>query len=191
MKVKPLEYQDKKDDNKNIDDIIAKNEQAITRLYNMYRNEFIGFFVKEYSIRSDDAAEIYQESFISMYQNIVNGKLTTINFSLKTYLFKIGKYKIFYRFRDARPMEELCTTMPDINSEEGQHIQETVYEVVSAMGNPCSQLLSLFYWERKNMKEIATVMNYKNEQVAKNRKSSCMKKLKEQLIIRFKEEELI
>lgn len=191
MTVKSLKSQDKKDNNKYIDDIIAKNEKAIRQLYDMYRNMFIGFFIKEYSIHEIDAAEIYQESFLAMYQNIVNGKITTINTSLKTYLFKIGKYKIYNRFRDAKPITELHPSMSDTNSEEGELIQEVVSEVVFAMENPCSQLLSLFYWERKSMQEIANIMNYKNEQVAKNRKSNCMKKLKERLITRLKEDGLM
>lgn len=191
MTVKSLKYQDKKTDNKSIDDIIAKNERAIARLYDMYRDEFIGFFVKKYSVHRTDAAEIYQESFLAMHQNIVNGKLATISSSLKAYLFKIGKYKIYNRFRDAKPMEELHSSMADTDSEEGEPVQDVVNEVVSAMGNPCNQLLSLFYWERKSMKEIANIMDYKNEQVAKNRKSNCMKKLKERLLIRFREEDLM
>ena len=191
MTVRSLKYQDRKTDNESIDDVIAKNEQAITRLYNLYRNEFIGFFVKEYSINTVDAAELYQESFLAMYQNIVSGKVTAISYSLKTYLFKIGKYKIFNRFRDARPMTELHASMPDTDSEEGQPMQDIVSEVVFAMENPCSQLLSLFYWERKSMKEIAGILDYKNEQVAKNRKTICMKKLKERLIARLREEDLM
>jgi RNA polymerase sigma factor (sigma-70 family) len=191
MTAESLKYHGKKADNKKIDDVIAKNERAITRLYDMYRNEFICFFTKEYSIHSEDAAEIYQESFLAMYQNIVNGKVTTISSSLKTYLFKIGKYKIYNRFRDAKPMAELHPSMPDTDSEDGQLIQDTVYEVVFAMEDPCSRLLSLFYWERKGMKEIANMMDYKNEQVAKNRKSNCLKKLKEKLIIRLREENLM
>jgi len=191
MTEKYLKYQDKKADEKNIGDVIAKNERAITQLYNMYRSEFIGFFVREYSIAITDAAEIYQESFIAMYQNIVNGKVTAISYSLKTYLFKIGKYKIYNRFRDAKPMVELHTLTTDTDSEEEQFMQNLVNEVVFAMENQCSKLLSLFYWQRKSMKEIADIMDYKNEQVAKNRKSICMKRLKERLKARFREEDLM
>lgn len=191
MTIGSLKSQDRKDDNRDIDDIIAKNERAIKQLYDMYRDMFIRYFTKTYSIQEADAAEIYQESFLAMYQNVVNGKVTTITSSLKTYLFRIGKHKTYNRFRDAKPTIELHSSMPDTDSEDGELIQEVVYEVVFAMENPCSRLLSLFYWERKNMKEIAGIMNYKNEQVAKNRKSSCMKKLKERLIARLKEDGLM
>lgn len=191
MTIGPLKSQDRKDDNKYINDIIAKNELAIKQLYDMYRNMFIGFFIKEYSIHEIDAAEIYQESFFAMYQNVVNNKITTINTSLKAYLFKIGKYKIYNRFRDAKPMTELHSSIADNYFEEEDPIQEVVCDVVITMENPCSQLLSLFYWERKSMQEIARIMNYKNEQVAKNRKSGCMKKLKERLVARFKEDGLM
>jgi len=191
MTVGSLKSQDRKDDNKNIDDIIAKNERAIKQLYGMYRDMFVRYFIKTYSIQENDAAELYQESFLAMYQNVTNGKLTAITSSLKTYLFRIGKHKIYNRFRDAKPTIELDSSLSDADSEDEEQIQEVVYEVVFAMENPCGRLLSLFYWERKSMKEIAGMMNYKNEQVAKNRKSNCMKKLKERLIARLKEEGLM
>lgn len=191
MTAESLKSQDRKDDNKNIDDIIAKNERAIKQLYDMYREMFVRYFTKTYSIQETDAAEIYQESFLAMYQNVVNGKVTTITSSLKTYLFRIGKHKIYNHFRDAKPTTELHSSMSDTDSEDGESIQKVVNEVVFAMENPCSRLLRLFYWERKSMKEIAGIMNYKNEQVAKNRKSNCMKKLKERLIARLKEDGLM
>ena len=51
--------------------------------------------------------------------------------------------------------------------------------LLKGLGESCKNILVYYYYERLKMKEIMTLMNFSSEQVAKNKKSSCMKKLKE------------
>jgi len=50
--------------------------------------------------------------------------------------------------------------------------------LLESLGGNCKRILVLYYFDRLKMKEIAEVMNFANDQVAKNKKSSCLKKLK-------------
>ncbi len=57
---------------------------------------------------------------------------------------------------------------------------ETTRQVLALfdrLGKNCKMVLVMFYYEDKNMKEIALAMNYDNEQVARNTKYKCAKKL--------------
>lgn len=72
---------------------------AVSQLYDKYRREFVAFAGREFSLREYDAVEIYQESFVALYENVKNGKLTHLTASLKSYLFQIGRYKMLNRHR--------------------------------------------------------------------------------------------
>ena len=58
----------------------------VTRLYELYRGEFVAFARRSFSLGETEAVEIYQESFVALYENIRRGKLTRLSPSLKTYL---------------------------------------------------------------------------------------------------------
>ena len=49
------------------------------------------------------------------------------------------------------------------------------------LGEKCRQILSHYYYDKRSMREIAQLMGLANEQVAKNKKSLCLKKLKEMI----------
>jgi len=137
---------------------------------------------KRYAVDEDVISDIYQESFIALYDNIKEGRLNHLTSSLKTYLFRVGINRICKYQEKGKNMERFekydIHTFEDYPVDEWIEMQEKVYEIVNKLEEPCNTVLSLFYWKHKNMQEIAGIMNYKNEQVAKNRKSLCLKTLK-------------
>lgn len=164
----------------------------ITRIYELYRGEFVAFARRSFSLGEAEAVEIYQESFIALYENIRQGKLTRLSASLKTYLFRIARNKILNARRNTSgknaPLHE---ALPEIGNDDWAARQEIVYRTVRQMQEPCSTVLTLYYWERRSMAEIARAMNYAGAQVAKNRKLACMRKLKAVLTAKFADEGLI
>lgn len=190
MKIKPSASAYKLDSRPHSDD-----PAEISRLYLLYRESFIAFAKKYFDCDSDTAADVYQDSFLVLYQNIADGRITQGSNSLKTYLFQIGKFQILNCHRKTKDLqrvalwEGICDaeTTP---TEERIRMNQITFDLVAAMEVPCQSVLSLYYWEQKSMAQIAQAMNYKNEQVAKNRKSLCMKKLKALLHCKLKEEGL-
>ena len=152
-------------------------------LYELYKQPFILFAISNYPISKDTAIDIYQESFTAMYQNIRNGKYTERNVSLKTYLFEIGKHHIFkYINKEQKENDILQMLASEWNvrqfpPEEWNEAQKIVSELLEEADTDCNKVLILYYWERWKMEEIARYMNYKTEQVAKNKKSSCLRRL--------------
>lgn len=158
----------------------------IARLYDLYRSEFIGFARRSFSLGETEAVEIYQESFIALYENIRRGRLTRLSASLKTYLFRIARNKILNARRGAAAKsQELPGGVPDIDTDDWAERQEIVFSTVQQMQEPCTTVLTLYYWERRSMDEIARALNYAGAQVAKNRKLACMRKLKAILTAKF------
>jgi RNA polymerase sigma factor (sigma-70 family) len=154
------------------------------------------FVLKRFSIDRDTIEDIYQESFIALYENIRQGKYLKSSSSLQSYLFAIGKHKLLNYLRDNnREMVDISGNIIPLEiqyeSEDWKRKQEIVYQSVSKMQEPCNRILSLFYYDQKSMAEIARTFNYKNEQVAKNRKHICISKLKATLMTLLKQEDLI
>lgn len=170
-------------------DYIRKNNRSremgkeIENLYELYKQPFILFAISNYPISKDTAIDIYQESFTAMYQNIRSGKYTERNVSLKTYLFEIGKHHIFkYINKEQKENDILQMLASEWNvrqfpPEEWNEAQKIVSELLEEADTDCNKVLILYYWERRKMEEIARYMNYKTEQVAKNKKSSCLRRL--------------
>ena len=53
-----------------------------------------------------------------------------------------------------------------------------VYRLVHSVGEPCSRVLTYFFYDVMSMREIAEAMNYKGSDVAKSTKKKCLEKVK-------------
>jgi RNA polymerase sigma factor (sigma-70 family) len=167
-----------------------------TLLYDKYRILFLKFAAKNFAVDRDTAEDIYQESFIAVYENMKEGRYAESSVSIQTYLFAIGKNKLLNHLRDNTRetvdiSENILPPDPAFEEPDWERKQEIVYRAVCEMPEPCNSILTLFYYDRKSMAEIARTFNYKNEQVAKNRKYLCIGKLKEIIIPQLKKEDLI
>ena len=162
---------------------LFKHNREIDYLYNLYKPSFVSFALKNYPIGEETAADIYQESFMSMCQNVQDGKYVEKGSSLKTYLFEIGKHQICKYLNkhhiEYMPIENLSSEWFEQNDymEEWAEAQEVVSQLIEKAEDDCGQVLKLYYRERLKMEYIAKQMNYKTEQVAKNKKSSCLRRL--------------
>jgi len=181
------------------------NNRIITETYNKYREPFLGFAQKNYGLSRGITEDIYQETMLAFHKNVLDGKMNNLNVSVQTYLFAIGKNKIIDYLRLTNKGINI-EIIPDIlsldeddrfnnlyNDEESTINKRNmiVYKAVSQMENPCKKILTLFYWQGKNMNEIAEQMNYNSSDVAKTAKSRCMKKIETYLTGKLKEAELI
>jgi DNA-directed RNA polymerase specialized sigma subunit len=60
---------------------------------------------------------------------------------------------------------------------EFQQTKNDLMKVIDELGEACKKILLLYYFENRSMKEILTALPYENEQVVRNKKSKCLKKL--------------
>lgn len=164
--------------------ILDRDEQQFDKLYRQYRDEFISWSLKNFSCDKDDAIEIYQQSMIVLYENVIHGKLKDLT-KAKTYLFGIAKNKFHDLWRKESKWESLGDTDFSVNPdpmmeeyEEEAHKINVVKSSLVELGEPCKTILEQYYYHKKNMTEIAETLQYKNTDTAKNQKYKCMQRLK-------------
>ncbi|MBL7856998.1 MAG: sigma-70 family RNA polymerase sigma factor [Cyclobacteriaceae bacterium] len=154
-------------------------------IYEEYRLEFIQWIMKEYHCSIDDSKDIYQVTILIFYDNVRQGKLERLVSSVKTYLYGIGKNIALETIRKQNKntpidqekwFKEFLIDETEITLEEDK--AQAVKNALLKLGEPCRQLIELFYYERKTMEDIATQLDYKNAETAKNQKCKCMARLR-------------
>lgn len=143
--------------------------------------------------RDEDAADIFQEAVLILIDKIKSGKFREES-NIKTFLVGIARNLWLFekRTRERRAKREMHFTLsesssPDLddsNFEErifSRSYTETIKIIFEKVGDICSRLLIGFYYENSSMKKLLQKFNYENEQVLRNRKARCMKKLKKLL----------
>lgn len=169
-------------------DLKEGNEQAVTRLYKLYRVEFFKWAQSHYQMDEDSCADIFQDAVINLFLKGKQGKLSGVSCSVKTYLFAIGKNLMLNHLSKQRRMREhneLYTALQEDPFYFGEGPEnprkKMVIYLLERLGEPCKSILRLFYYHSLSMSEIADELKYKNEQVVKSQKARCMKELKQQV----------
>jgi hypothetical protein len=189
------------DDNEYLLRIKNNDQKVIGELYTLFRNEFTRFVRSRfYSLDTERIEDAYSEAFHALFRNVQNGKLEKLTSKLSTYLFQIGLYKAIDETNrmkklageeliDYKPTEELLQ-LDYFEEDDNETIKiRELNEAVGQMKEPCSTLLSLFWFERKRDAEILPLTSYASVDVVKVKRSRCMKKLKEdylQKLVRLK-----
>jgi RNA polymerase sigma factor (sigma-70 family) len=154
--------------------------------YEKYRKEYINWIRRFANCGADDACEYYQGTILIFYENVMNGKLTELQSSLKTYLFGIGKNLVMHQYRKNVRGERvkaefiLQTHLADSSQEliAEDNDLAMIHRCFERIGDPCHRLLELFYFHQKSMEEICQELGYKNPETAKNQKYKCMERLR-------------
>lgn len=150
-------------------------------IYLHYKSGFLAF-AKRYPIATEVALDIYHDSIIALYENIVQGKLNGLKSSIKTYLYAIGKYKIFAYLKSPKQeelngeeyMEQISLFEIDTAEERLKLLQRAYLQ----LGPKCRQMLQLFYYEGLKLEDIQREMSYESKDTVKSQKSRCLKQLK-------------
>ncbi|MFK8005213.1 MAG: RNA polymerase sigma factor [Saprospiraceae bacterium] len=161
-----------------------KNDQAFTFIYQNYFG-MIEKFTLSNNGKVDDAEDIFQDALIIFFNQVKNKNLK-LTCSLPTYLYSICRNLWLKKLRKNKRTTELTDVIKQYVTIGENHfdilIKEEESSIVAQMldqiGKDCKKVLLFFYFEKNRMSEIAEKMNLANEQVAKNKKLNCMKKLK-------------
>jgi RNA polymerase sigma factor (sigma-70 family) len=164
----------------------ADGEAELKRIYTSYRQEFLLWAVRNYEFTIDEAEEVYQQTMIIFYENIIFGKVTAITTDVKTYVFGIGKNKIREIMRNKKPADLSTQTdyLVDTSLFHGNDDQEyenklnMVEHCLDQLGEPCRTILIQFYYHKSSMNDIAEKLNYKNSDSIKTQKFKCIQRLK-------------
>ncbi len=175
-----------------IDTLTKSNEKDISKLYYLHRDAFFNFG-KKYGVSQDTMADIYQETFVVLRRQAIEGRLKEINSSFKTYLFAVGKRLIFNyykKYKNIVSLESVLHIVDDkaekINLEEPSELsveQKLLRTFFDKLGKRCQEMLILFYYRGLTIEEIANTSGYENVNVVSSQKSRCLKQLKQMINI--------
>jgi RNA polymerase sigma factor (sigma-70 family) len=147
---------------------------------NLKHNKYaVAINIKANSGSNEDAKDIFQDALVVLYQKVKQPAFA-LSVPLKTYLFAIVKNCWLQELRRRKKLptsnvpDDVAETITD--EEPGFSTATTAFNLLS---EKCKELLILFYFKKKNFKEIAKVFSFSDERVAKNQKYRCITKAKE------------
>ncbi|GAA0892698.1 hypothetical protein GCM10009122_23770 [Fulvivirga kasyanovii] len=167
-----------------VDRLKQNDLKTLDKVYLTYKEDFF-LFAHKLNAPADDIADIYQETIINLYENVQNGKLEKLTSTLKSYVFAIGKFKIYRQLNENKKLyhEEHIIHI----SEEMQLFEAELHEEQQAilkkswklLGSKCQEILELFYYKGMTLDEIQETLQYSSKDVLKSQKSRCVAQLKE------------
>src|SRR5688500_167514 len=161
---------------------------AVLYLYQAYFGPCMHFITTN-SGSQEDAEDIFQDVVVAFLYLVRQNKFRGDS-SIKTFLYALNKNlwlnELKRRGRAVR-REERYEQLSDrgllkadvmVERKEAHH---RLMEIIEELGDKCRQILLLFYYENHSMKEIVHSTDYENEQVVRNKKYKCLKKLEEKI----------
>lgn len=155
-------------------------------LHEAMHEKFRQFILKRGG-QQEDAEDLLQEGLLVLYKLARQEKLEHIN-SVPSYLFTICKNLWFKSSKSVQQTVEVDEVAAQFAEEPTvlRHLMDIertqiLQKLLGSIGDNCRQLLTLFYYHRLSMKEILQKMHYASEAALKNKKSKCMKSLREQM----------
>jgi RNA polymerase sigma factor (sigma-70 family) len=167
---------------------IKANDQIALKQFYMSNYFKIEALVLKNSGSVDHAKDLYQESFIAVWKNLKANKFEPKNeTALQGYLYQIAKNKWMDILRSSTfkktnaLTDETLAVLKDEPAEEVIDTNESKLNATKSafknLGQPCKQLLTDFYYEKKSLRVIASDLQLEEASV-RNKKYRCMEKLR-------------
>jgi RNA polymerase sigma factor (sigma-70 family) len=156
----------------------------------LYRNYFesVTFYLQSIGGNGEDAADVFQESVLIFIDQVKTDRFRGES-SINTYLTGIARNVMLNEIRSKTRRSVREVQYMESESEEpvdeihhrmfSKENSNRLTKVFESVGDPCKKILKGFYFEDLSMKELLQYTNYENEQVLRNKKSKCMKFLKD------------
>ena len=171
-----------------IDGLYTGNQEVFNDLYE-YEFPKVVKLVTQNSGSVDNARDIFQDALVILMEKVFYKELH-LSCSIGTYLYAISQNLWLSKLRRNKFFISLCK-LSFINSElevrliEDENMPENIEDITNAietLGNPCKQLLELFYYKNESWEDIAELLGYASAGSARNQKYKCLERLRKQLI---------
>lgn len=176
----------------------TKEKKLKEQFRKVSRDMVLVYLQRNFSLSIEDSEDIFNDSFITLNNNIQDGKLDNLTSSISTYFIGICKNKAREFLRSKNKVVNLSydpgikeqnTFLDDkvesiLMLESDNDIarrkkEEIVRDVVRDLPSPCNELLWGFYRDGLSMKQLAEKFNYKSESSVKVTKHRCCEKFRE------------
>jgi RNA polymerase sigma factor (sigma-70 family) len=171
------------EDSKLLDALRNGDDHALEELFHKNRRPITSLVVRNQGTE-DDAEDILQEALVVLWERVRSGSFE-YQAKLSTFIYATAK-NIWFRHLARRRRElpaaddafEVATedATPQEELEENERII-AVQQAMEQIGNPCRDLLLLYYLEEQSMEEIALKLGFANADTVKSKKYQCKKAL--------------
>lgn len=172
--------------------LATRDKAAVEQVYRKHYH-MIQSMVIHNNGTGDDAADIFQETMIVLYEKSMTDGFE-LNCQLKTYIYSIARRLWLKRLSTAMryaptadSAEEVIAVEEDLEFHERRQTEFSIMEqALSKMGEPCKSLLEAYYLQKKPMQQIASEFGYTNSDNAKTQKYKCLVRLKKLFFQQYK-----
>lgn len=165
-------------------------DKAVRYLCITYKSSIYSLLMSR-SLDLDSAEHIFNDSILALIKNAKKGLLDHPDAQIKPYLIVICKNKAATWFNKNKGHQDRTININDPSIQKelieedfleqmmSKEKKEAIRTLIKKLGEKCQTILIGFYIHGLSMEALATKLNYANEQVARNKKAKCMKKLKD------------
>jgi len=166
-----------------------QEERYLKFLYQKNKTAVMDLIVKNNGSQAE-AKDVFQDAVVALYENIKSSKFRGES-ALGSYLYSIARFmwlnrlkrkSIEQKFLDTQAPEKIADS--HLNAMLDAEKKQKIIAIFQSLGEQCKEILVYSIYYEYSMKEIFEKMDYKNEQVVRNKKSKCMKQLKEMIKVR-------
>lgn len=170
-----------------------EDKSSIERIYRDHYS-MVQHLVVNNNGSTDDAADIFQESMIVLFEKVKTGNFE-LHCQLKTFIYAVSrrlwlkKLNQNQRFSStgADQLEEVVSVDEDMEIHENRQKEFNLMEAaMQKIGEPCKSLLEAYYLQKKQMQAIAADFGYTNADNAKTQKYKCLVRLKKLFFAQYK-----
>ena len=172
---------------------LAREDKRI--IERIYRENYsmIHTLVVQNNGSSDDAADIFQEGMIVLFEKSKQPDFE-LRCQLKTYIYSVCRRLWLKKLQSANRMsgslentEDLVFVEEDLETHENRQNDFQIMEnSMLKIGEPCRSLLEAYYIHKKQMQQIAADFGYTNADNAKTQKYKCLVRLKKLFFAEYK-----
>lgn len=164
-------------------------------------DKVLNYLGRTFNLPREDCQDVFQDAFIVLYDQINEGRLSSLKCSLSTYFTSICRYKALELLRHnnrsiATAYANLATddgndsatlvlqasklaSLDPTSANEEEYKLTLVEQIVKRLPSPCKELLWGFYRDGMSIKALAHMHHY-SEGAVKVIKHRCCEKFKKQ-----------
>jgi RNA polymerase sigma factor (sigma-70 family) len=163
-------------------------EKAVRFLYQQHY-EALSHYTRQNSGSQQDAEDVFQEVIVTFMELVNQGRFRGES-SIRTFLYSLNRHIWLNELKKRGRMQarnikfEQSREQADADAASiiaGREGRQQVMELIEQLGDACKQVLIAFYYRELSVREMLEFLPYENEQVVRNKKYKCMKKLEEML----------
>jgi RNA polymerase sigma factor (sigma-70 family) len=171
------------EDSKLLDALRNGDDSVLEELFHKNRRSIASLVIRNHGTE-DDAEDVLQESLIVLWERIRKGTFE-YQAKLSTFIYATAKNIWFRKLAQQRrefPSTSETFEIPSGDSTPIEEMEENerilaVEQAMEEIGNPCRDILLLYYWEEQTMEEIAVKLGFANADTVKSKKYQCKKAL--------------